>query len=178
MAEEVKESKEPEKKKKGKLPVIIALVVVLVGGGFFGMKMKTPKAKPEIKAGEVVKLGEFLVNLDSGPNTYLRTEISVQLREGFSAEAFEKSSDAIKDAVGTILGSKQLDQVGSNARPALKKEIVGAINQILDGAMTPEQQKAEKGMAPGEGKKGDEHADWVDPTGPAINLYFTAFTTQ
>jgi len=125
-------------KKKGKLPVLIALVVVLGAGGFFGFKMRSgsAKAEPKIALGEIVPLTEFLVNLQDG-DVYLRTEVALHLREGFKKEGLDQNMPAVRDAIVLLLSSKTLSQVGTiQGKEQLKKDIATAVNKLLEPAQT------------------------------------------
>ena len=199
MAEEkeTKEGQEPTAKKKGKLPVIIAVVLVLAGGGFF-MKSKGGPPKVEIKPGISLEIEkEFLVNLANGPNTYLRAEVALKMREGYTKEGLDESMPAIRDCINQILRSKSLQQVGSNATPALQKEIAVAINKILIGEMKDDDKKKQKEFekavleeakheseAKGKDKHKEEESkdgkeeEWLCPAGPVLTVYFNSFTTQ
>lgn len=194
-----KEGQEPVKKK-GKLPVILALVVVIAGGGFFMMKGKGAPPKVEVKPGPTIELEkEFLVNLSNGPSTYLRAEMALKMREGFTKEGLEESMPAIRDCINQILRSKSLQQVGSNGTVALQKEIASAINQILISEMKDEDKKKQKEFekaieeekgdahkkekdkekkAKHEGDEADEAEEYPCPAGPVLTVYFTSFTTQ
>lgn len=179
------------------MPVILALVLVLGGGGFFMMKGKGAPPKVEVKAGIVQDLEkEFLVNLAGGPNVYLRAEIALELREGYTKEALEEQMPAIRDCINQILRSKSLQQVGATSTQSLRTEIAKSINKILISHMKEEEKKKqeefEKAVEDSEKKsdEGDKHEkekkaeekkdeeDWVCPAGPVLNVYFTAFTTQ
>lgn len=201
---EVKEGTEPAeaKKKKGKMPIVIALVVLIAGGGFFGMKAKSgggPK-KVEIKAAaEAVALDkEFLVNLSGGANSYLRAEVAFELREGFKKEDLDANLPAVRDAINQIFRSKSMQEVSSTQTAALQKEIGQAVNAILISHMKEEDKKAQadfekaaheaktpdaKADEKADGKKADsgkaEEAEaFACPAGPILNVYFTSFTTQ
>ena len=193
MSEEAKEA--PAGKKKGKLPVIIRLLALVGGGGFFGMKMKGggPK-KVEIKAAaETVPFDkEFLVNLNSqGGNTYLRAELSLELREGYPKESLDPSMPAIKDTVIKILRSQRLQDVSADKTDDLQHTIAVAINKILVEHMKPEEKTAQDGFekeaaseakstpkADGGSSDGDAKESFTCPAGPVLNVYFTSFTTQ
>jgi flagellar FliL protein len=187
MAEEEKAAPEaaekPEKggKKKGKLPILIALVAVLGGGGFFAMKMKGGGAKPKVELGATVKLEEILVNLKE-PSTYARTDIALQLMKGFEKPKLEEHMDAVRDAIILDLSSKSINQIRTiEGKEALKLEIAEAVNKILNEGKgsaaakdkTKEESKDEK-SAPAK----REHEDWDSDTGPVLKVYFSNFATQ
>jgi flagellar basal body-associated protein FliL len=176
-------------KKKGKLPIIIVLLLVIVGGGFFAMKSKGGPPKVEVKPGECAALDkEFLVNLAGGANIYLRAELAVELREGFTKESLDPQLPAIRDSINQIFRSKSPQEVGASETADLQKEIATAINSILVSHMAEDAKKKqaefEKAVAekkPDADKKKPKDADerLADcPAGPVINVYFTSFTTQ
>ncbi len=175
MSEEVKES---GKKKGGKLPMIIALVAVLGGGGFFMTKGKSAKKeKPAIELGEIQTMPEFLVNLRDG-GTYLRTEIALQTKKGLEKEAFDKMLPTVRDSIITTLTSKSLEEVRTvEGKEKLKKEIAKAIN---DNADEPESKddKDDKGSDSKKKKLIEIHTDWDSQTGPVLKVFFTSFATQ
>src|SRR5689334_1020436 len=97
------EAKDTTTKKKGKMPIILALLVVLGGGGFFMMKGKSAPKKVEVKAGAVEPLDkEFLVNLSGSANVYLRAELALEMREGYTKEELEANMPAIRDSINQI----------------------------------------------------------------------------
>src|SRR5438270_7907043 len=105
MADE-EQVKEPAAKKSSNRIIIVAIcVAMLVTGGFFGLKMRTPaggKKAPEIKLGDIVPIKEFLVNLqDPSGNTqiYLRTELNLQLVKGYKKEDIDTYLAPIQDAI-------------------------------------------------------------------------------
>ena len=196
MAEEQKEPTQaidgetpgPAPKKKGKLPAIIMLAVLLGAGGFFGMKMRAPHNKqkaPEVKLGEILKLKEFLVNLADG-KTFLRTEMSLHLKEGVKIDdggATEGGGSPemamIQDAIIAVLTSKTAREVGTlDGKRQLQRDIAAAVNNELNQF---EAEKAGK-PAPSVEKLGAapsaKHPDWASDTGPVLRVYFTNFATQ
>ena len=181
MAEEEKtESVAP--KKKGKLPVLIALVAVLGAGGFFAMKMKGGGAKHKAELGEIVKLDEILVNLKE-PNTYARTDISLQLQKGFEKKKLEDKVDAVRDAIILRLSSKSLREVNTlEGKLELKREIAGSINAMISGdahgASESKGQDQEKGVSEKKEPKKPTNPDWDSDTGPVLKVYFANFATQ
>jgi len=199
MSEEAKEAT-PGKKKKGKLPVIVMLLALIGGGGFFGMKMKGggPKKVVIKAAAETVPFDkEFLVNLSGSTSTYLRVEISLELREDFKKEGLDPSMPAIKDDVIKILRSRSLADVSADKTDDLQHTIAVAINRILISHMKPEERLAqdafekeaaaeETAAKSGANPKPDAESTGTDdekevfncPSGPVLNVYFTSFTTQ
>jgi flagellar basal body-associated protein FliL len=185
-----------EAKKKGnKLPMIIALVAVLGGGGYFMTKGKDDaKEKSAVELGEIVPLGEFLVNLSDG-TTYLKAEISVHvakdmhLESGKGGDGHGKKGDPpapVRDAVIEVLSSRSLKQIGSpEGRANLRKDLAVAINSAV-----PHKEEAEEDDDKGKKKKKkkdeeDEHDDeevvdetWDNQHGPVLKVYFTNFATQ
>jgi flagellar basal body-associated protein FliL len=182
-------------KKKGKLPIIVMLAVMLAGGGFFGMKMRQPKEhkKPEIKLGAVLPLKEFLVNLTDG-GKYLRAEIVLHLKDGAKIEAGGEGEegggggpdmDIIRDAVITVLTSKcSTDVQTPSAKDKLRREIASAVNGALEeyekskGEKPGEEAKASEEKEKPEDPKTRKHPDWASETGPVLKVYFTSFATQ
>jgi len=178
----------PAKKGKSKLPVLIALVAVLGGGGFFAMKMKGGGEKKKVELGEIVKLEEILVNLKE-PNTYARTDISLHLEKGFEKKKFEDKIDAIRDAIILKLSSKGFADVRTlEGKNALKREIATSVNRIFseDGGEHAKEVSKEDSKE-GEDKEAEpseksptkpKHPDWDADSGPVLKVYFANFATQ
>lgn len=209
MSEEAKkEGQEPTKKKKGKLPVILALVLVLGGGGFFGYsKMSGPKAPPPKTLGEAVELEEFVVNL-ADQKTYLRCKVGLHFESGFATGHMEPLTPPIRDAIVMRLKSiKPSDATSQEKLKALKALLAEDINAAIHSAEGKEAhaegeegehkddahaedsehkeeagEHKEKGDAHGEGEdaKEGEHPknDWDNQDGPVLKVYFTSFATQ
>jgi len=188
MSEEKAEA--PAKKGKGKLPVLIALVAVLGGGGFFAMKMKGGDKKPKVELGEIVKLEEILVNLKD-PNTYARTDISLHLEKGFEKKKLEDKIDAIRDAIILKLSNKSLNEIRSlDGKTLLKREIAASVNGLFgEGHDEKESGGEEKGQKESDAEdkgasekspspKEPKHKDWDADTGPVLKVYFANFATQ
>jgi len=186
-------------KKKGKLPVIVMMLVLLGGGGYFGMKMKggAPQKLVIKAAPETVPFDkEFLVNLYGPNNTYLRVEISLELREDFKKETLDPSMPKIKNKVIQIFRSKGLQDVSAEKTDDLQQQIAKSINEILICNMTGEEKKAQieyekaaadaaraqsanvASKANGASPDSDQPETWACPAGPVLNVYFTSFTTQ
>src|SRR4051812_21187041 len=114
------ETKEAPKKKAGKLPIIIACVVMLFTGGFFGLKLKGGKeaAKPKVVAlGEVLPLEEFLVNISNGSDTktYLRTKLALQLKKDVPKEEVAKNTEMLQNAINMELMQLSVTEISSLA---------------------------------------------------------------
>lgn len=170
------------KKKKGKLPIILVLALVIGGGGFFMMKSKggAPK-EPAVKLGAIEQLPEFLVNLKGG-TTYLQTEIAFHLKDGYKKEDLDKGMPAVRDAILMTLSGKGLNEVSTEkAKAKLKREIAGAVNQVLmELNPPPGADKKSKKEPDDEQRVGEEpeHPEWDSDEGPVLKVYFTKFATQ
>lgn len=182
----------PVKKKKGKLPIIIALALVLGGGGYFKMKSgaKAAEAPHTVAMGEeeVDLEPEFLVNMSDG-RTYLRTKIAVKLRKDAKKEDFVKHIKEVADAVNICLKTTDpKDTVTETQMKLLKRRIATAINKSLGG---PDLGAAKAEAAHGKTtevdltkKKEDSHKtpeipeDWDSLEGPVLKVLFASFATQ
>jgi len=176
-------------KKKGKLPMLLALVAVLGGGGFFAMKMRGGGAKPAITLGEILPLEEeFLSNLKE-PDTYVRAKIALHMEKGFEKKKLEDKIPAVEDAIYLILSNKSLAQIRTlEGKMALKEEIAEAVNRIAsaegeghkEGKKEGDAEKSasEKSETNKTAEKKRQHPDWDSDSGPILKVYFRSFATQ
>lgn len=179
--------KEEGKKKKGKLPVLIVVVAVLFGGGFFGMKMKGgDKKEPEIKLGKIVEFDEKLFNL-SDMQTYLRTTVALHLKDGYDEAKFKEVLPAVEDTMNLVIRAKSPAQVQTvSGIQKLKKELAERINAVLanleSGSAGHKEDKKDgakgKGDDSAESKKEVPDNDWDSQSGPVLKVYFKAFAVQ
>ncbi|MBI1755952.1 MAG: flagellar basal body-associated FliL family protein [Fimbriimonas ginsengisoli] len=171
------ETAQPEaKKKRGKLPVIIALALILAGGGYFfmGSGKKKPSARKTAviapKLGTIEPIKEFLVNLDGG-TSYLKAEISLHLVKDFDKAKLEEAKPAIQDAIILRLRAKKLSDIRSlDQLRDLKREIAADVNEVLLSESPAKR--------PGAGALAKVPDDFDSPTGPVLKVYFTSFATQ
>lgn len=169
-------------KKKSPLPVVIALVAVLGGGGFFMMKGKGEAPKTEktvIKlAHEETELEEFLVNMADG-QTYLKTKIAVKLDATAEGKIIEENKAAVEDAVVRTLRSVAPADVKTDEDIVkLKRKIAAAMNRALGsgehggeshGKVTEIRRKFDPEDLP---------PDWDSSEGPVLQVFFKSFATQ
>ncbi|MFI5907531.1 flagellar basal body-associated protein FliL [Dactylosporangium sp. NPDC051541] len=128
MAKEEKTAEEtPAKGGKKKLIIIVAIALVaLLGGGFAGYKMFSPKkveAEPEPTPGVVAVLDAITINLADGH--YLKLKMTLQATTD-AAEAPD-GSEALDIAIDEYSGRK-MDELMSNAeRDRTKKELIAKV---------------------------------------------------
>jgi flagellar protein FliL len=150
------ESPNPEKPPKSfKLLIILGVLVLLIGGGAAGLLLFLPNSPEdssvlgriknlwasEKKAGDsggqghIYKLDPFLVNLlDPGQLRYLKVTLHVESNQEKVSEEYERRLPQLRDAVLTILSSKNYkDIITSEGKSALREEIKGKLNQLLVG---------------------------------------------
>ncbi|MBE1425158.1 flagellar FliL protein [Desulfomicrobium macestii] len=143
-----------EKKKGGKLKlIIIALVVlgVLGGGGFAAWKFflqpktagetaenATAEGAEEHKAeaeqgGQLVTLDSFVVNLsDPMGRRYLKTTLDVEVANAAVAAELTAAMPKVKDTLLLLLSSKSFADISSmDKKIELKNDIVSRLNQII-----------------------------------------------
>jgi flagellar basal body-associated protein FliL len=194
MAEEkdVKKDAEPKKGKKakggkkGKLPVLIVLVAVLGGGGFFGMKMAGGKKHvetPVLAEGDethVVSLGEYMVNTNDG-EAFLKATVFVHLADktslfgagGHGEAAGVEVMAPYVDAVREVLASQKrgdLQSVGGESK--IKVKIAEVVNNLYRQRNPEEAKKLPKL------KKGEVHEDWQSTDGPVLMVYLTDYVWE
>lgn len=135
----------PAPKKGGKMPLMIIIGVVLLlnvllvgkvffgggGGGDKGAKKKAEHASEEV--GDKMPLDEFLVNL-GGTEHYLKLTLALGLRKDCPEDKLKDDIPPIRDAVLTVLGDKQPEQLANEAgKEQLKRELQESINKELGG---------------------------------------------
>lgn len=126
--------------KKTILFMIVALVLgagLGVGGTIAAQKFifksagsTTVKTQAK-KAGPLVSIGEFTVNLQGG--SFLKTSITVEGTDT-KAETTLKEKDAfMKDRVNSVLSNKSLADVQTPAaREKLREELIKKLNEVAD----------------------------------------------
>lgn len=182
MAEEAKEA---PAKKKGKLPLILILALVLGGGGFFGMKMRgggSEKPKGPELAATIVVLPEIVADMSDG--AYVRTEVGVQLDKAFDPKKFEAAMPLVRQAANDTLRFKTRRDVRTlEGMRRLRREVAAAMNKAL-AAGEDEHGKDEKGKEDKEGKKSEKEKPaaipegWDSAEGPVLRIVFQSFATQ
>lgn len=193
-----KGKKDGKEGKKGKMPVMIVLGVVLLGGGFFGLKMMGGGGEPEIPPivlgdpTHVLNLGEFLVNTSDG-KTFLRATIGVHLADGTalfhseggghddSGPGFEMTAP-YTDAVRSVLRRQTLNQLMSEeGERAIKIKIAAAINDVY-ARYNHEDGHEEEEPADGEHHEEEEpeivDESWHSQTGPVLVVYLTDYVWE
>lgn len=175
-------------KKKGKLPVILALALVLGGGGFFMMKGKGKKEEPKtalVLAEKETELEEFLTNTQN-PTCYVKAKLSVRLTKDYKEEKFTANMGDVRDAVLAVFNATSPSEItNASRRPALKKALAEAINTALEGPVEEDPDAKKDAHAPPR-RKGKEtekptkeaEADWDSDTGPVLQVRFSELATQ
>lgn len=87
------------------------------------------------KAGVLLPIGEFTVNLQGG--AFLKTTITVEVTDA-KAEAHLKEKDAyLKDRVNSVLSNKSLNDVKTPvAMEKLRAELIDRLNEVADNKIT------------------------------------------
>lgn len=95
----------------------------------------TATASVPKKAGVLLPIGEFTVNLQGG--AFLKTTITVEVTDA-KAEVVLKEKDAfLKDRVNSVLANKSLSDVQTHAaREKLREELVKKLNEVADNKIT------------------------------------------
>jgi flagellar protein FliL len=122
--------------------LILLILAVLLGvglgvGGTIGTQkfiLKAPEQSTAVasvpkKAGVLLPIGEFTVNLQGG--SFLKTTITVEVTDA-KAGALLKEEDAfLKDRVNSVLANKSLTDVQTlAAREKLREELVNNLNEV------------------------------------------------
>jgi flagellar FliL protein len=126
-------------KKKGKkllyaiVFIILVLNMALVGRIYLGRgKQATKPHKEEEEIGAKVSLEEFVVNLNSGGDHYLKTTLAVGLKKGLTEEAIKEDTPPIRDAILSVLCSKTREDLSNeDGREKLKGQLKEKINEAL-----------------------------------------------
>jgi flagellar FliL protein len=148
-----KETKEKEapKKKKSKALIFLVLIVVLLGGvlgaayHFYGEKiLKKEKAevekeekkvekKGEEKAGPILTLDPFLLNLSGSLQRYAKISVSLEVKDAKTLEHAKKVVPALRDRIIYVLSSKTAENLlDVTAREAIKAEIGEKIKGLFE----------------------------------------------
>jgi len=160
-----------EKKKGGKLPIIIGLVVLLAGGGYFGLKGGKKEEKPKKEApklGAVMDLGEFTVNLkgNNGAN-YVRAKVAVHCDPTIdAAHGAESYAAPLQDVVITVISDYSLeDLLTAEGKAELRRRLAYEMNHRMhlvhphEGEEEEESKDEEKEKDGEESKDGEEAKD-------------------
>jgi flagellar FliL protein len=91
------------------------------------------KKSPSTGQGYIYKMEPFLVNLmDPGQLRYLKITLHVETNQEKVEEEYEKRLPQLRDAILTILSSKNYNDImNSEGKNALREEIKGRMNQLL-----------------------------------------------
>lgn len=148
-----------EQKKGGMMKIIILVVAVVVLGvaGFFGWQMfmgddkekpeaaaqgqpaasaqTTPAAGTPAKAGVMVELEPFIINLTGGGGKRLvKLTMSLDVGDEAAKAAVQKLIPRIRDALILMLTSKSYEDIADvTGKVRLKKEILSIVNRNLGG---------------------------------------------
>ena len=131
------------------LMVVVLVLVVFVGAGFFMMWNKlnavstqnVSTANPAStdggstqSTGPIFPLDTFIVNLaDPNGNRYLRVTIKLELKSDEITEQVEKRLPHIRDGILMILPTKKYSDINSvEGKTALRDQIMASINNLLN----------------------------------------------
>lgn len=86
--------------------------------------------KEQEKIGPLVEMEELFVNLDGGG--FIRVEITLEGVNAKSKEKIQAKEVFLRDKVITVLGSKGFQDVQTDNREKLKKELLTELNKICN----------------------------------------------
>lgn len=156
----------PQEKKAANPTIILAAVIVIstFASSFLAVKIMSPGAAGETKdvktvvkdvkevkvvktVTEIIKLGEFVVNLANKDSTrYLKADISVEntkeVKKGQKEKEGEKGKGSglgenepkVRDLIIEVLSSHTTQELGSmEGKKLLKEELIKALNDNVEG---------------------------------------------
>jgi len=96
---------------------------------------KKPSSTGSTVQGHIYKMDPFLVNLmDPGMPRYLKITLHVESNQEKGNEEYEKRLPQLRDAILTILSSKNYNDImSSEGKTSLREEIKAKMNQLLVG---------------------------------------------
>lgn len=91
----------------------------------------TATASVPKKAGVLLPIGEFTVNLQGG--AFLKTTITVEVTDAKSEVLLKEKDAFLKDRVNSVLANKSLTDVQTLvAREKLREELLKKLNEVAD----------------------------------------------
>ncbi len=172
------------------MPVIIALALVLGGGGFFMTKKKAPDVHAVEQSEESTSLGEMTINLKDS-STYVKFEMVVVARKDYPKELIDKNVDTIRDYLNGKIPEYSLKDFQTAAgKSGVKKVICAGLNELLPldpkaaeaSALSSKKTKKHKLAAEVSDEptdeQGGEAAHWNSQTGPILRVMFRTFAWQ
>lgn len=141
MPPEDEQQQAPPKPKSSMMKILIPVILVLVlaGGGAFaylkffkssGHTEEAPK-KPEVII--IHEMDTFIVNLsDPGGKRFLKITMKAKMSNAESNEEFTARNFELRDAVLTVLTSKESDEIITpEDKAALKQQLIACLNKLL-----------------------------------------------
>lgn len=169
------------KKKGTKLPLIVAVAVILGGGGFFMTKKGDPGPKKIEAAEENVSTGEMTLNLRDG-DKYLKFEIMLVARKDYPHDKLEHHLDFVRDYLNDRVPDFSLKEVSTEeGKKKMKKILCEGINDILPGdplMVDPAEHGKKSKKKKSEDDSSDEEEHWDAPKGPILKVLFKSFAWQ
>lgn len=185
-------------KKRGKLILISALLLVLAGGGagtWYFLRPADPNAKPAERPAVFLPIESFTVNLvspESQPQ-YLQAGITLKLYEQGQGELIKDRMPEVRDRILMVLSSKKVaDLLPVTGKQKLAIEIADAVKDIIAPgsvakaraqaaaaakvAVVPEAQAAP--AAEGEQPPAEVAPRPVVKPAPKLDVLFTSFIVQ
>ncbi|EGW36776.1 flagellar basal body-associated FliL family protein [Desulfosporosinus sp. OT] len=100
-----------------------------------GQSTSSANAGQPKKAGVLLPIGDFTVNLQGG--AFLKTTITVEVTDAKSEEILKEEDAFLKDRVNTVLANKSLADVQTSAaREKLREELIKQLNEVGDNKIT------------------------------------------
>jgi flagellar FliL protein len=95
----------------------------------------TATASVPKKAGVLLPIGEFTVNLQGG--SFLKTTITVEVKDAKAGVLLKEEDAFLKDRVNTVLANKSLADVQTPAaREKLREELIKKLNEVAENKIT------------------------------------------
>ncbi len=126
--------------------LIFMILALLLGmglgvGGTIGAQKILFKAPAQAtasvpkKAGVLLPIGEFTVNLQGG--SFLKTTITVEVTDAKAEVALKEKVPFMKDRINSVLMNKSLENVRTPAAlEKLKEELLEKLNEVGDNKIT------------------------------------------
>jgi flagellar protein FliL len=176
---------DPAPKKRGKLLLILCLVLVLAGGGAAGVYFMQPAhsdagatAKPPV----FVPLDTFTVNLVSDPAhmQFMQAAITLKLTEKATAELIKERLPEVRDRVLIVLSARRSSEILSVAgKQKLAVDIAEAVKKVIVPTRVPSPgADVTAAVAEPAGETPTQPASEPAPAKSAIEVLFTSFIVQ